>query len=91
MTHGRWSTDGSDDAKLIPVQILDEPMEEPLLGPIIRPWVRPQVRPVPKPTAKPGTKPFHGTIDIPPIVVPNAEQFDRPTNPFPDRPECVEE
>jgi hypothetical protein len=74
-SHGRWTTDGSDDAKLIPVQAT---IAEPLAGPLLD-----------DPLLGPALRPFPGTVDAPPITVPGSTPRDM--NPFPKKRRCVEE
>src|SRR5260221_5026442 len=80
---GQWTTDGGDQSPqspIVPTQAIPLPW-----GPFIRPL--PGVRPVP-----PGAiRPLPPDI-IPPLDIPGGVPREGiPQNPYPDRPECVEE
>ncbi|HYM32117.1 MAG TPA: hypothetical protein VEU47_12500, partial [Candidatus Cybelea sp.] len=86
--HGRWTSD--DNAS--PTQSKSPSGRDPLLIPAQmpgalapRPWIMPRPVPMPVPVPRPVIPPSE-VMPVPPVVVPR-----EPVNPYPDRPECVEE
>lgn len=79
---GRWTSGGdgmTSDTRIQLAQALVEPYVEPFVGPL----VEEPVRPVPMPSP---------TDIVPPTMGPRIDRYLPPlTNPYPNRPECVEE
>jgi hypothetical protein len=88
--HGRWTSGGSDEGRLIPVQIAP-PIAGPMFGPLFGEGAAPLFGE--------GVRPYFGpgTDVLPPVVVPRDQAIPRTQdpykaqNPYPNKPECVAE